>query len=82
MQKEGRSIVVEVKKAEDSEAHLKVISFLEVPVEVAPHRKLNSLCGVIRSWDFKNTTPEEWLTVQGIIEARPIMSQKGFIRVP
>ena len=77
MQKEGRSIVVEVEKAEDSEALLKATSFLEVPVVVAPHRRLNSSCGVIRSWDFKNATPEEWLTVQSIIDARPIISRRG-----
>ena len=77
VQKEGRSIVVEVEKAEDSEALLKVNSFLEVPVEVAPHRRLNSSRGVIRSWDFKNATPEEWLTVPSIIDARQIVSRRG-----
>ena len=77
VQKEATAIVVEVETAADSEALLKVTSFLGEPVEVAPHVRLNSSRGVIRSWDFKNATPEEWRTVPGIIDARQIVSRKG-----
>ena len=77
VQKEATAIVVEVETAADSEALLKVNSFLGEPVEVAPHVRLNSSRGVIRSWDFKNATPEEWRTVPGIIDARQIVSRKG-----
>ena len=77
VQKEATAIVVEVEKAVDSEALLKVTSFLGVPVEVAPHGRLNSSRGVIRSWEFKNATPEEWRTVPGIIDARQIVTRKG-----
>ena len=81
VQKEGRSIVVETEKPEDSESLQKVKSFLEFPVEVTPHRRLNSSRGVIKSWEFKNATPEEWLGVPGILEARQIVSRRGGAQV-
>ena len=77
VQKSGRSILIETERSEDSASFLKVQSFLGIPVEVTPHRKLNTSQGVIKNWDFKNATPEEWQAVPGIVSARQIISRRG-----
>ena len=72
VQKSGKSIIVEVQCPEDSSSLLKTNSFLEKPVGVTPHRRLNTSRGVIKHWEFKNTEPEEWKDVPGVLEARQI----------
>ena len=76
VEKTGKSITVEVTKAADSASLLKIQNFLGQPVEVTPHRRLNTSRGVIRSWEFKNTEPEEWKEVPGVLEARQILKKK------
>ena len=76
VEKTGKSITVEVKNAADSASLLKIKSFLGQTVEVTPHKRLNTSRGVIRSWEFKNTEPEEWKEVPGVLEARQILTKK------
>ena len=76
VQKSGRSLIIEVQSPEDSSSLLAIKSFLGKPVEVTPHRRLNTSRGVIRHWEFKNTEPEEWKDVPGVLEARQITTTK------
>ena len=48
VQKSGKSIIVEVVKAADSTSLKAIKSFLGNPVEVTPHRRLNTARGVIK----------------------------------
>ena len=76
VQKSGKSIIVEVVKAADSTSLKEVKSFLGNPVEVTPHRRLNTSQGVIKHWEFRNATIEEWKEVPGVLDARQIMWKK------
>ena len=76
VQKSGKSIIVEVVKAADSTSLKAIKSFLGNPVEVTPHRRLNTSQGVIKHWEFRNATIEEWKEVPGVLDARQIMWKK------
>ena len=60
-----------------------VISFLDIPVTVRPHKSLNTSRGVIKHSDFQDCTEEEFVDeFPDVIHARRIHVQKGDVRIP
>ena len=72
-------LLIEVDRETHSTKLLAITELAQVPVKVSPHRTLNTLKGVLRTPELKNTTREELLTQlkkQGVTEARMVTIKK------
>lgn len=72
-------ILIKVTKKQYCTNLLSVTRLVDVPVQVTPHRSLNSVKGIIRHFEVKLATEEEIvseLRPQGVIAARKIMVRR------
>ena len=70
---------IEVDRETHSTKLLAITELAQVPVNVSPHRTLNTSKGVLRTPELKNTTREELLTQlkkQGVTDARMVTIEK------
>ena len=73
-------LLIEVDRETHSTKLLAVTELAQVPVQVSPHRTLNTSKGVLRTPELKNTTREELLTQlkkQGVTDARMVTIKKN-----
>jgi len=73
-------LIVKVTRKSHSDNLLKTTKMVEVPVQVSPHMRLNSVKGIIRSVQLLETREEEILEElqsQGVIGVRRIKARRG-----
>ena len=78
-------LIVEVQRKAQSDNLLKIKELLEVPVFVFPHKTLNSVKGVIRSFQLLDIDSEELvehLRSEGVVEARRIFQNRDGVKRP
>ena len=76
-------LMVEPRSKEQERKLENVISFLDIPVTVGPHRSLNTSRGVIKHSDFQDCTDGEFVDeFPDVIYARRIHVRKGDVRIP
>ena len=76
-------LMVELRSKEQERKLEKVISFLDIPVTVGPHKSLNTSKDVIKHSDFQDCTEEEFVDeFPDVIHARRIHVLKGDVRIP
>ena len=72
-------ILVEVERKAHSDSLLRTKSFVNVPVDITPHRSLNSVKGVVRSREMQGCSEEEILSdtrSQGVTGVKRIVITK------
>ena len=71
--------IIKVTRKSHSDNLLKTTRMVEVPVQVSPHKTLNSVKGIIRSYEIRNTEEEEILQElqsQGVTGVRRIKARR------